>query len=87
MIVVIYLLLCFVVAIVGRHRPLGFLGYLLFSIALTPVTMLLVQLLTQERFLRHEAAVAMRASVCPKCHRASREAFRIRYCAHCGQPL
>lgn len=87
MILVVYLLLCFVVATFGRHRPLGFLGYLLFSIALTPVTMLLVLLLTQQRFLRHEAAVAMHASVCPKCHRASREATRIKFCAHCGQPL
>lgn len=87
MLLLIYLVLCFVIGLTGRHRPLGFLGYFLFSIVLTPVVMLLVLLITQRRFLAHEAAVASHIAVCPHCNHARREAARLRFCAHCGQPL
>lgn len=87
MLVLIYLVLCFVVGLTGRHRPLGFLGYFLFSIVFTPVVMLLIQLITQRRFLAHEAAVRTEMNSCPYCARARREATTIRYCAHCGRAL
>jgi hypothetical protein len=87
MMIVIYLLLCIVVGFVGRQRNLGFLGYFLFSIALTPAVMLLILLITQRRFLEHEAVLASEVAACPHCIRARREATMLRYCAHCGRAL
>jgi hypothetical protein len=39
---VIYLLFCFLIGVLGMRRPLGFFGYLISSIILTPVVGLLL---------------------------------------------
>jgi hypothetical protein len=39
---VIYLLFCFLIGVLGMHRPLGFLGYLISSLILTPIVGLLL---------------------------------------------
>jgi UPF0716 family protein affecting phage T7 exclusion len=38
----LYVLLCFLVALLGRHKPLGFWWYLVSSLILTPVVGLLM---------------------------------------------
>ncbi len=38
----IYLLFCFLIGVLGIRKPLGFLGYLISSIILTPVVGLLL---------------------------------------------
>jgi hypothetical protein len=40
--VLIYILFCFLVAVLGVRKPLGFLGYLISSLILTPVVGLLL---------------------------------------------
>jgi hypothetical protein len=40
--VLIYILFCFLVAVLGARKPLGFLGYLISSLILTPVVGLLL---------------------------------------------
>jgi hypothetical protein len=39
---VIYLLFCFLIGVLGMRKPLGFLGYLISSLILTPVVGLLL---------------------------------------------
>jgi hypothetical protein len=51
MLITAYLILCFVVGIAGRQRRLGFFGFFLLSVLLTPVIPLVWLLLTQRRFL------------------------------------
>lgn len=51
MLVVVYLILCFVVGVAGRPRHLGCFGFFLLSLVLTPVIALGWLLLTQKRFL------------------------------------
>ena len=41
-IIFLYVLFCFLVALVGRHKPLGFWWYLVSSLMLTPVIGLLM---------------------------------------------
>jgi hypothetical protein len=52
MLLILYLALCLAVGFFGRERSLGFLGYFLFSIFLSPLVMLLIQVATHQRFLR-----------------------------------
>jgi hypothetical protein len=40
--VLIYILFCFLVGVLGTHKPLGFLGYFISSLILTPVIGLLL---------------------------------------------
>jgi hypothetical protein len=40
--ILIYLLFCLLIAVLGMHKPLGFFGYLVSSIILTPVIGLLL---------------------------------------------
>ena len=51
MLVIVYLILCLVVGLAGRSRRLGFFGFFLLSVLLTPVVALGWLLLTQKRFL------------------------------------
>ena len=53
---VIYLILCIVVGLAGRRRRIGFTGFVLLALFLTPVLPLLYLLFTQKRFLEREAA-------------------------------
>jgi hypothetical protein len=39
---IVYLLFCFLIALLGRHKPLGFWWYLVSSLLLTPVVGLLM---------------------------------------------
>jgi hypothetical protein len=47
--IVVYLLLCFIVAIAGMNRKLGFWGYFFVSILLTPIVGLLMVLVSDRR--------------------------------------
>jgi len=38
----IYLVFCFLIAVLGMHKPLGFFGYFVSSIILTPIIGLLL---------------------------------------------
>jgi uncharacterized membrane protein YGL010W len=87
MLVFIYLLLCVVIGVVGRHRRPGFFGYFIFSLVLTPILMLLVLLFTQRRYLEREATIRSRTSVCRHCNAQRHEMNELRYCAHCGRSL
>jgi UPF0716 family protein affecting phage T7 exclusion len=39
---IVYLLFCYLIAFLGRHKPLGFWWYLVCSVILTPVIGLLM---------------------------------------------
>jgi len=39
---IVYVLFCFLIALLGRHKPLGFWWYLVSSLILTPVIGLLM---------------------------------------------
>lgn len=47
--VITYLSFCAIVGLLGRDRSLGFGGAFLFAIVLTPLTMVIVLLLTQPK--------------------------------------
>ena len=53
---VLYLLLCIVVGLAGRRRRIGFTGFVLLALFLTPVLPLLYLLFTQKKFLEREEA-------------------------------
>jgi hypothetical protein len=40
--VLVYLVFCLLIAVLGIHKPLGFFGYLVSSLILTPVVGLLL---------------------------------------------
>jgi hypothetical protein len=44
-----YLIFCFAVAFLGRHRRIGWLGFFLVSLLLTPIITLLILVLTADR--------------------------------------
>ena len=46
---ILYFVLCLVVAYMGRQRRIGFIGFLICSILFTPVLCLLVLLVTGRR--------------------------------------
>src|SRR5882757_796805 len=84
---VVYLALAIVVGLAGRKRHIGFVGYALLSIILTPIPPLLFLLLTQKRFLEHDAAMRMNRACCRGCGQGLSAAAASRYCHHCGAPL
>ena len=55
----VYIGLCFVVGLAGRRRRIGFAGYMLLALFLTPFLPLFYLFLTQKRFLQLEAAERM----------------------------
>ena len=46
---VVYLLICLVVGFLGRHRSVGFVGFFLISLLLTPIVSIIILLLAVER--------------------------------------
>jgi hypothetical protein len=50
--VLIYVVFCFLVALIGRNRKLGFWGYLFFSILLTPIVGLITIFASDPREVR-----------------------------------
>ena len=84
--VVIYLLLCLVVGFVGRRRKIGFLGYFLLSILVTPLIPLLFIVIT-ERMGRAKQLPAQPVLICPACSYRLHQDMAVRHCLHCGAPL
>jgi hypothetical protein len=82
---VIYLLLCLVVGFVGRMRPMGFVGYFLLSIIITPIGGLITILVIRHFERRKARAVVI--LTCPNCARELAPAVAAKYCAHCGTPV
>jgi hypothetical protein len=80
--VVIYLLLSLVVGLVGRNRPIGFLGYFLLSIIVTPVVTLLTILVI--KYLGRRQQRALMAGKCPACAQPLLPPQAAKYCAQCG---
>jgi hypothetical protein len=78
----IYLLLSLVVGFVGRNRPIGFLGYFLLSIIVTPVVTLLTILVI--KYLNRRQQRALMALRCPACAQTLPPAQAAKYCAQCG---
>lgn len=52
----VYVMLCVVVGLAGHRRRIGFAGYTLLALFLTPFLPLLFLLFTQKRFLQLEEA-------------------------------
>jgi hypothetical protein len=51
--IVLYLFCCLLIAVLGTHKPLGFWGYFLGSLLLTPVIgLLLIAAAGENRFRR-----------------------------------
>jgi hypothetical protein len=88
MLVIVYLVMCFMIGIAGRRRRLGFFGFFLLSVIFTPVIMLGWLLLTHKRFLAREVAVG-HFVMCADCAAVeAREASATaRRCARCGTPV
>jgi uncharacterized paraquat-inducible protein A len=88
MLVIVYLILCFVIGVAGRRRRLGFFGFFLLSVVLTPIVTLAWLLITHQRFLAHEVA-AGHLAVCAECAaiEARAKAATRHHCARCGTPI
>ncbi|MGL4959878.1 MAG: hypothetical protein ACRC67_01510 [Inquilinus sp.] len=84
---IIYLILCIVVGLAGRRRSIGFVGYLVLSLLLTPIVPLLFLLVTQKRFIEQETAIRLYRAYCRRCSCGAATADTIRTCNHCGAPL
>lgn len=84
--VVIYLLLCLVVGFVGRRRKIGFLGYFLLAILVTPLIPLLFIVIT-ERMGRAKQVPVQPVLICPACSNRLQQDMAARHCLHCGAPL
>jgi|tagenome__1003787_1003787.scaffolds.fasta_scaffold13237051_1 hypothetical protein len=84
---VIYLLLCIVVGLAGRRRRIGFTGFVLLALFLTPVLPLLYLLFTQKRFLEREAAQRAYNVYCRRCGGPATSAACRPNSRHCGAPL
>lgn len=55
MVAVIYVLLCVLVGWLGRHKQIGFVGFLVLSLVFTPVLTLLVLMMSHDRRSRPAA--------------------------------
>jgi Na+/melibiose symporter-like transporter len=88
MLVIVYLIMCFMIGIAGRRRALGFFGFFLLSVILTPVIMLGWLLITHRRFLGREVAGG-HFVMCADCAavEARDASAAIRHCARCGAPV
>lgn len=85
MVIAIYLMLCLVVALAGRSRKPGFLGFFLLSILLTPVVTLLYLLISQRYIRRRRAAELAMAQACAQCVRERKQKMDVWYCPKCGK--
>ena len=84
MLVLVYLVMCFVIGIAGRRRRLGFFGFFLLSLVLTPVITLGWLLVTHRRFLARQVS-AGHVVMCGECARAeAASALSPRRCVRCG---
>jgi hypothetical protein len=84
MLVIVYLIMCFVIGIAGRRRRIGFFGFFLLSVILTPIVTLGWLLVTHRRFLAREMA-AGHIVMCGECGRAEAlSATQPRRCVRCG---
>ena len=85
MLVIVYLVMCFVIGVAGRQRRLGFFGFFLLSVLLTPVVTLGWLLITHKRFLARETANG-NVVICAECAtvQARETASASRRCARCG---
>jgi hypothetical protein len=61
--VLIYVVFCFLVALIGRNRKLGFWGYLFFSILLTPIVGLITIFASDPREIRKVLPVSPDAAL------------------------
>jgi len=86
MLIIVYLVLCFVVGLAGRRRHVGFIGYFLLSLVLTPILPLAFLVMTHKKFLAKQVA-AGHIVICPACAAAQQEAESVRHCAICGTHL
>ena len=88
MLVIVYLVLCFMIGIAGRRRRLGFFGFFLLSAVLTPVVTLGWLLVTHRRFLAREVEKG-HLVICAEC--AGIEARSVaalhQRCIRCGAPV
>lgn len=87
MTIIIYLALCVVVGFAGRRRSIGFAGYVLLSLLLTPIVPLFFLLVTQKRFIEQETAMRLYQAYCRRCGSGVATADTIRTCNRCGAPL
>lgn len=88
MLVIVYLVLCFIIGIAGRRRRLGFFGFFLLSVLLTPVITLGWLLITHRRFLAREVA-AGHLVICADCAGVEARAAAAAHqrCIRCGAPV
>ncbi|MBW8727323.1 MAG: hypothetical protein JF625_19520 [Inquilinus limosus] len=87
MTILIYLGLCIVVGLAGRNRSIGFVGYVVLSLLLTPIVPLLFLLVTQKRFIEQETALRLYRAYCRSCGEGVIPAGAIRTCRRCGAAL
>nr|WP_294549452.1 hypothetical protein [uncultured Rhodopila sp.] len=83
--IVFYLVLCFLTALAGRQRRIGFLGTLILSVVVTPLLVASVFLITKQNAPRLKMAGG-RVAACPYCGNAA-TGGSARYCPNCGRAL
>ncbi|HXE17897.1 MAG TPA: hypothetical protein VN632_11755 [Stellaceae bacterium] len=88
LIVIVYLILCFVIGVAGRRRKLGFFGFFLLSLLITPVLTLAWLLVTHRRFLAREVASG-HLVICADCAGIEARAATAVHqrCIRCGAPV
>ncbi|HEY5209079.1 MAG TPA: hypothetical protein VIJ42_06495 [Stellaceae bacterium] len=85
MLIIVYLIMCFMIGVAGRRRRLGFFGFFLLSVILTPVIMLGWLLVTHRRFLAREISTG-HVVICADCAtiEARAAALATHHCVRCG---
>lgn len=86
MLIVAYFVVCFMVGLVGRRRRIGFSGYFLLSILLTPIITLLFIILSSLDFSRSTRPQTYSA-VCKHCEKETQALTKIHYCPGCGRSV
>jgi hypothetical protein len=88
MLIILYLIFCLLIGIVGRRRRLGFFGFFLLSVLLTPVLTLGWLLITRRHFLAKEVA-AGHVVICSECRaqEVRENSTQYQHCARCGAPV
>lgn len=88
MLIIVYLVCCFIIGIAGRRRRLGFFGFFLLSLLLTPVLTLGWLLITHRRFLAREVEGG-HLIICSDCAgvEARAAAATTQRCIRCGAPV
>ncbi len=88
MLIILYLVFCLLIGIVGRRRRLGFFGFFLLSVLLTPVLTLGWLLITHRRFLAKEVT-AGHIVICTECQaqEVREKSAQSQRCVRCGAPV